>query len=126
MVLNSYYQGSLNLLACSCNVLGTTNNSQTCDQQTGNCFCKQNIEGEKCNECTNGFYLFPTDQESHCLECPCDVGGAYEICEKQTGKPTAVDHVSCYICLGIAFANGKVRAILNSVIRIGYTWWQSG
>ena len=79
-----------NLPACSCNVLGTLNNSQTCDQQTGNCFCKQNIEGGKCNECINGFYLFPTDQESDCLECPCDVGGAYEICEKQTGKSTVL------------------------------------
>ena len=70
--------------------MGTLNNSQTCDQQTGNCFCKQNIEGEKCNVCKNGFYLFPTDQESDCLECPCDVGGAYEICEKQTGNSTVL------------------------------------
>ena len=79
-----------------------------CDQQTGNCFCKQNIEGDKCNECKNGFYLLPTDQESDCLECPCDVGGAYEICEKQNGKSTVLDQASCHIYLGTVFAIGKL------------------
>ncbi|XP_028394884.1 laminin subunit beta-2-like [Dendronephthya gigantea] len=71
--------------ACSCNAFGTMNNSQTCDQQTGNCFCKSNIEGGKCSECKDGFYFFPTKRESDCQKCPCNVGGAYEICEKQTG-----------------------------------------
>ena len=30
-----------------------------CDKDTGECTCKDNIGGEKCNECIDGYYGFP-------------------------------------------------------------------
>ena len=62
------------------------NGSKDCDQQTGQCFCKLSIHGENCDECSDGYYSFPSEPDSSCLICPCDLGGAYRICEKQSGK----------------------------------------
>ena len=67
-------------------MFGTLNSSKDCDQQAGACFCKPFVEGEKCAECMDGYYSFPTAPERSCLKCPCDLGGAYKTCEKDGGK----------------------------------------
>jgi hypothetical protein len=40
---------------CGCNKLGSLGDS--CDQETGQCECKQGVFGEKCSECENGYDL---------------------------------------------------------------------
>ncbi|XP_071446787.1 laminin subunit alpha-like [Hetaerina americana] len=49
-----------NLLGCSdceCNVGGSVNRS--CDDTTGQCHCKPNVEGQRCSNAVDGYY-FPT------------------------------------------------------------------
>ena len=41
---------------CDCNTLGSSNS--LCDSK-GVCTCKENISGDKCNECKNGYFGFP-------------------------------------------------------------------
>ena len=46
-------------LECGCNTEGTIGNPETNCDQNGNCRCKVNVEGEKCNSCIPGYYNFP-------------------------------------------------------------------
>ena len=44
-------------IACNCNAEGSED--LTCDAITGKCHCKCDIEGDKCDTCTNGHKSFP-------------------------------------------------------------------
>ena len=46
--------------ACGCNKDGRT--SETCDDKSGKCNCKDNIVGNKCDEAAKSFYGFPNVQ----------------------------------------------------------------
>ena len=75
-------------LACDCNRDGTVGNVDICDDN-GACHCKANVEGDKCDTCSAGFYNFPTcTGRSHSLifiaqnyksfffvACACDTQG---------------------------------------------------
>ena len=47
-------------VACSCDANGS--NGDTCDNDSGNCSCKLNISGKKCDQCVDGLYGFPKCQ----------------------------------------------------------------
>ena len=71
---------------CSCNGNGTRNGSFSCNQESGQCPCKNNIHQRTCSECKDGFFSFPTTVDSDCQQCDCDYGGSIvEICEKING-----------------------------------------
>ena len=44
--------------ACECNTNGTANGDDTCGQVTGQCNCTENVEGLKCDTCSDGYYDF--------------------------------------------------------------------
>ena len=44
------------LQSCNCNPEGSVN--QNCDVQFGNCTCKPNVVGKKCNQCSSKHYGF--------------------------------------------------------------------
>lgn len=72
---------------CSCNGNGTRNGSFSCNQESGQCPCKNNIHQRTCSECKDGFFSFPTTIDSDCEQCDCDYGGSImEICEKINGN----------------------------------------
>lgn len=73
-------------LDCGCNNLGTVNNTIQCDQYTGECPCRASVQGRYCTECKDGFYFFPITEDTDCLRCPCDLGGAFPRCDKVSGK----------------------------------------
>ena len=70
---------------CGCNTLGTLNGTLQCDQSTGDCPCKTTVQGGLCEECKDGFYNFPQSGQHECQQCPCDLGGAYPLCNKDIG-----------------------------------------
>ena len=43
--------------ACDCNEAGSSSNN--CDSTSGQCPCKENIAGDKCDEPAPGYYNFP-------------------------------------------------------------------
>ncbi|XP_064363379.1 laminin subunit alpha-3 isoform X2 [Dromaius novaehollandiae] len=40
---------------CSCNL----EHAEGCEEGSGRCYCKQNFQGESCEQCADGFYGFP-------------------------------------------------------------------
>ena len=49
---------SILFLACDCNSVGSLN--EVCNRANGQCECKTNYAGRKCDECQNGFYSYPS------------------------------------------------------------------
>ena len=51
---------NIDLTDCvDCDARGTVDNSDSCDGN-GVCTCKENVEGDKCDTCSAGYYNFPT------------------------------------------------------------------
>ena len=46
--------------ACDCNEAGSSSNN--CDSASGQCPCKENIAGDKCDQPAPGYYDFPEPQ----------------------------------------------------------------
>lgn len=74
------------IIECACNMFGTLNNNQICDQASGQCTCKAFTTGRICDTCKDGYYKFPTVLGEDCLTCPCNVGGSLPACDKNTGS----------------------------------------
>ena len=73
--------------ACQCNEHGTVNGSLNCQNVTGECSCKPNIDQRTCSQCKLDFYGFPNTTHGDCLQCNCDYGGSTaDICEKDEGE----------------------------------------
>ena len=58
--------------ACECNLSGSS--GITCDQFSGQCDCRSNFQGRKCEQCTEGFHNYPA-----CQECNCDPAGVIDV-----------------------------------------------
>ena len=56
-------------LSCDCNAIGTTGSSMACDRATGQCNCKDNVEGRDCSSCVSDHYGL--ENQDGCL--PCDL-----------------------------------------------------
>jgi len=82
---------------CSCDPSGVVNNNLDCDIQTGQCTCKSNVAGRRCNKCNVGYSGFPL-----CRKCSCDANGVTaDVCDQRTGicmcKPN-VEGPQCTNC----------------------------
>lgn len=83
---------------CKCNAEGVLNRDMNCDQTTGQCTCKDNVGGRKCDYCLAGFYSFP-----YCSPCSnCDSQGTQEeICDASSGACLCKENVAapdCDVC----------------------------
>jgi hypothetical protein len=92
---------SLLILACGCNDLGSENH--VCDPDSGQCECKQDVEGRVCDHCKQHHYGIHTGQG--CTSCNCNPTGSLNLtCDDVTGKcycKPGVEDVStdkCDIC----------------------------
>jgi hypothetical protein len=52
---------------CNCDPNGSE--ALTCDAETGQCHCKCNVIGDKCDTCASGFHNFPATADENCHEC---------------------------------------------------------
>ncbi|XP_036375311.1 laminin subunit alpha-3-like [Megalops cyprinoides] len=76
------YHPLLGCEGCDCSPNGVVNPAEgDCDQDTGQCSCKDRVGGRQCDRCTPGYYRFPK-----CVPCNCKQGGTVpEVCHPQTG-----------------------------------------
>merc|ERR1712141_124695 len=81
--------------ACGCNTFGskkceeTGKSADTCNKETGQCSCKCNVEGTKCDKCKPSFYGFPKTEgmDTNCLACFCNHHGSKnDKCDQTTGQ----------------------------------------
>ena len=71
--------------ACNCNQLGTFNETLHCNQSTGQCECKANVIGKKCNECEETYWNILSS--TGCEKCNCDPLGSFNLsCDTTTGQ----------------------------------------
>ncbi|XP_012939269.1 laminin subunit alpha-3 [Aplysia californica] len=83
-----YLEPSGTCKECLCDLDGTEGQSNTCEQDTGQCPCKVSVEGQRCDTCADGFFAFPRgNPQRGCLPCQCNLGGSLSpVCDKDTGK----------------------------------------
>lgn len=51
--------------ACDCDPEGSIDGG-SCDQTNGRCLCKENVGGERCDQCKPGFYLLSASNPLGC------------------------------------------------------------
>lgn len=79
-----YYRGAQNnCIACNCDSYGSLGNS--CNTFSGRCTCKQNIIGNRCDECKQGYWNLASGKG--CEQCQCDSEGSENLyCNKYDGQ----------------------------------------
>ncbi|XP_015117099.1 laminin subunit alpha [Diachasma alloeum] len=108
-----YNSGALN---CGCSLEGTT--SFECEKFGGQCPCKPNIIGRRCDICKTGFFGYP-----NCRPCNCP---STALCEPETGEcicPSRVTGERCDRCeegtygfhpiIGCEECNCRPHGVLN-------------
>ena len=88
---------------CNCNTDGTVLASVTCHATSGQCQCKENVMGLKCDQCINGTTRLSALNENGCSDCDCNVEGSLSsTCDTATSacvcKP-GVGGTQCDQCL---------------------------
>uniref|UniRef100_A0A0K0EC03 Laminin subunit beta-1 n=2 Tax=Strongyloides stercoralis TaxID=6248 RepID=A0A0K0EC03_STRER len=69
-------------LQCDCDKTGSK--SSICNSNGGQCLCKKNVIGRRCDKCSEGSYGF---NPNGCNSCDCDnIGSLHNICDKETGQ----------------------------------------
>lgn len=59
---------------CSCDEKGSVLNEYgeaSCDSATGQCICKEHVEGQRCNKCKRGYMSLQLTNEYGCYPCFC-------------------------------------------------------
>ncbi|XP_042354687.1 laminin subunit beta-3-like [Plectropomus leopardus] len=88
-------------IRCSCSAEGTVNGGQ-CDDITGLCQCKVNVEGPRCDRCKNGHYGLSASNPLGCSKCSCSLDGSLsDVCDPITGQCPCRSHfhgLTCDVC----------------------------
>uniref|UniRef100_A0A8B9P0K9 Laminin subunit alpha 3 n=1 Tax=Apteryx owenii TaxID=8824 RepID=A0A8B9P0K9_APTOW len=107
-------------IPCSCNL----ELAEGCEEGSGRCYCKQNFQGESCEQCADGFYGFPfciripvypftspnprDAMAGDIIACQCSPHGSHHsTCEPTAGQcecQTGVMGRQCDTCLSGAYS----------------------
>uniref|UniRef100_UPI003AAF4A91 laminin subunit beta-4 n=1 Tax=Centroberyx gerrardi TaxID=166262 RepID=UPI003AAF4A91 len=75
-------------IPCDCDPAGSQGNG-LCDPVSGHCVCKENVEGQRCDQCKYGFFGLRQEDPSGCQMCRCNLLGSVQFphaCDQQTGQ----------------------------------------
>uniref|UniRef100_A0A7M6DNL5 Uncharacterized protein n=2 Tax=Clytia hemisphaerica TaxID=252671 RepID=A0A7M6DNL5_9CNID len=67
----------------------------------GDCFCKSNVEGSKCDQCSQGFFNLTKENNQGCQECDCFVAGTVNgdiACSRDQGQCICKNHTTGLKC----------------------------
>jgi len=56
--------------ACDCDPVGSEGGG-LCESATGQCICKDNVEGQRCDRCKYSFYGLRENDPAGCQSRPC-------------------------------------------------------
>ncbi|XP_040553355.1 usherin isoform X3 [Gallus gallus] len=84
---------------CNCNTSGTVNGDITCHQNSGQCKCKANVIGPRCDSCNFGFKALRYSNEDGCEPCWCNSHGSVnQFCNPLTGQCNCKEQVKGLLC----------------------------
>ncbi|KAK2821103.1 hypothetical protein Q7C36_020446 [Tachysurus vachellii] len=73
-------------LRCQCDSAGSEVRRQ-CDEVTGKCLCKKNVEGAQCDRCKPEHYGLSSLNSLGCSKCSCSaLGSLHSVCDAVTGQ----------------------------------------
>ncbi|KAG8504403.1 Laminin subunit beta-3 [Galemys pyrenaicus] len=81
-------------LPCECDPDGAVPGAP-CDPLTGQCVCKEHVQGERCDLCKPGFTGLAHADPRGCRRCDCNVLGSRQDlpCEEESGRCLCLPHV---------------------------------
>ncbi|XP_071835637.1 laminin subunit alpha-like isoform X2 [Apostichopus japonicus] len=83
------YDPLVGCVECECEERGIEGSKGVCDPVNGQCRCKTNVGGRRCNQCLDGYHQYP-----FCLECDCEPAGVLpQICDQATSQCLCKDNV---------------------------------
>uniref|UniRef100_A0A8C3NNQ5 Laminin subunit alpha 5 n=1 Tax=Cyanoderma ruficeps TaxID=181631 RepID=A0A8C3NNQ5_9PASS len=102
---------------CGCSAVGTLPGG--CDS-AGNCFCRAEFAGPRCEQCSPGYHSYP-----HCYACQCSrEGSLHGTCEQDTGQCSCrpkVTGLRCDSCVpgayGFPHCQGSPFSLISWDIR---------
>ncbi|ELK32172.1 Usherin [Myotis davidii] len=72
---------------CNCNTSGTEDGDVTCHPHSGQCTCKANVIGLRCDRCSFGFKFLRSFHDGGCEPCRCHpFGSASKLCDPLSGQ----------------------------------------
>nr|XP_004672060.2 usherin [Jaculus jaculus] len=72
---------------CNCNPSGTVDGDITCHQNSGQCMCKANVIGLRCDRCDFGYKFLQSLNEEGCEPCLCSISGSVnQLCNPFSGQ----------------------------------------
>ena len=79
--------------ACACNAAGVLALDMNCDVITGQCSCKDVVDGRQCDSCAGGYFGLSSANPNGCDACDCFELGtvANETCDDVTGQCPCID-----------------------------------
>ncbi|XP_028262926.1 laminin subunit beta-3 [Parambassis ranga] len=85
-------------IRCVCSAEGTVNGGR-CDDSTGSCHCKENVEGPRCDRCKRGYYGLSASNALGCTKCSCSPDGSLSgVCDPVTGQCPCRPHFHGLTC----------------------------
>ncbi|KAM6937856.1 laminin subunit beta-4 [Xenentodon cancila] len=84
-------------IPCDCDPAGSYGGG-LCDALSGQCFCKENVEGRRCDRCKPGFFGLSQDDPAGCQECKCHRLGSIGSCDQVTGNCECAPFASRPLC----------------------------
>ncbi|KAM8817678.1 usherin isoform 1-T1 [Rhynchonycteris naso] len=72
---------------CNCNTLGTVDGDIACHPDSGQCKCKANVIGLRCDHCNFGFKFLWSSNDEGCEPCGCNpYGSVNDLCDPLSGQ----------------------------------------
>ncbi|KAM9522760.1 laminin subunit beta-3 isoform 1-T2 [Salvelinus alpinus] len=88
-------------IRCHCSAEGVENGDQ-CDDVTGSCRCKANVDGSQCDRCKMGYYGLTASNPLGCNKCLCSKDGSLSsVCDPVSGQCPCrpnLQGLTCELC----------------------------
>ncbi|CAG11042.1 unnamed protein product, partial [Tetraodon nigroviridis] len=105
-------RNSLGCLPCVCDIYGTVPGG-VCDEWTGQCPCREGVEGSQCTNCAPNYYNRSGNSREErfwsCVPCVCDPKGTvpWSVCDTTTGQCVCIPTHHGQDCSGCRTVGGQ-------------------